>query len=99
MRAIRTALERAGLSVSDVDLLHSFAGVNGLAEAIDEVPLTVSFSAREDEYSAHAKFHCPNHHQLESWSDAEPVAVRAVSPTGRPGAAVAVRVPVARLAR
>jgi molybdopterin-containing oxidoreductase family iron-sulfur binding subunit len=43
--------------------------LNGL----EKVSLTVSFSDRRDETSAHAHAICPDHHFLESWGDAEPV--------------------------
>lgn len=42
--------------------------------AMEKVPLTVSFADRLDETSAHADAVCPDHHFLEAWGDAEPVA-------------------------
>ena len=74
------------LLVADVDLLHGFAGEKKLADAIDQVPLTVSFSPHQDEFSLHAKFQCPDHHALESWFDAEPVdgLVSIAQPTLQP---------------
>jgi anaerobic selenocysteine-containing dehydrogenase len=38
------------------------------------VPLLISFAPRLDETAALAQFVCPDHHYLESWDDAEPVA-------------------------
>ncbi len=61
------------LLVAGVDLLHDIAPREVLATAIDGVPLTVSFSQREDEFASAAKFVCPDHHELESWLDAEPI--------------------------
>jgi len=74
------------LLVADVDLLHDLAGNNTLAEAIGRVPLTVSFAPREDEFAATAKFVCPDHHSLESWSDAKPTSglISLAQPTIRP---------------
>jgi MoCo/4Fe-4S cofactor protein with predicted Tat translocation signal len=57
-----------------------------LAAAIQHVPLVVNFSGRADETSAVSTCVAPDHHFLESWSDAEPVAgtVAVVQPTVRP---------------
>jgi Fe-S-cluster-containing dehydrogenase component len=58
------------------------AGVNPVADLpmgsefgtlMNKVPLVASFSDRIDETSVHAHVVCPEHHPLESWSDAEPV--------------------------
>jgi molybdopterin-containing oxidoreductase family iron-sulfur binding subunit len=60
-----------------------FAGVNPvydlpdgaeLQRAISAVPVTVSFAARRDETAGAVHYNCPDHHFLESWADAEPVA-------------------------
>ena len=56
-------------------------GVNPVAELPDvrgfeRVGLVVSFAGSLDETAGHAHFVCPDHHYLESWSDAEPVAGR-----------------------
>ncbi len=74
------------LLVADVDLLHELAGSKTLAEAVGRVPLTVSFAPREDEFATTAKFVCPDHHALESWSDAKPTSgwVSLAQPTLRP---------------
>jgi molybdopterin-containing oxidoreductase family iron-sulfur binding subunit len=54
-------------------------GVNPVAElpeapALDRVSLVVSFAGSVDETSQRAHYVCPDHHYLESWADAEPVA-------------------------
>ncbi len=74
------------LFVADVDLLHALAYRAGLADAIDRVPLTVSFAPRRDEFTDHARYVCPDHHALESWYDAEPISglVSLGQPTLRP---------------
>ena len=57
-----------------------------LATDIKRVALVVSTAERPDETAALAHFVCPDHHYLESWSDAEPVAglVSLTQPTIRP---------------
>ncbi len=74
------------LLVANIDLLHDLAGRQTLADAVGRVPLTVSFSQHEDEFASLAKFVCPDHHVLESWSDAEPIRglVSLAQPTIRP---------------
>jgi len=42
--------------------------------ALAKVALSVSFADRRDETAAHVHAVCPDHHYLESWGDAEPVA-------------------------
>jgi molybdopterin-containing oxidoreductase family iron-sulfur binding subunit len=54
-------------------------GVNPVAElpeppALDRIGTVVSFAGSPDETSERAHYVCPDHHYLESWSDAEPVA-------------------------
>jgi molybdopterin-containing oxidoreductase family iron-sulfur binding subunit len=54
-------------------------GVNPMAElpeppALDRIGLVVSFAGSLDETAERAHFVCPDHHYLESWSDAEPIA-------------------------
>ena len=81
------AADKVGaLLVADVDLLHDLAGDKSLTEAIDRVPLTVSFAPRENDFATSAKFVCPDHHALESWSDAKPTSglVSLAQPTLRP---------------
>ncbi len=41
---------------------------------LKNVPLVVSFAGRMDETAALAHYVCPDHHPLESWSDAEAVS-------------------------
>jgi molybdopterin-containing oxidoreductase family iron-sulfur binding subunit len=58
----------------------------GWTNDIKRVPLVVSTAERVDETAALAHFVCPDHHYLESWGDAEPVAgiVSVAQPTIRP---------------
>ncbi len=62
------------------DLLNAFTA------ALKRVPMVVSFAERLDETAARAHFVCPDHHYLESWSDAEPIAgvVSVIQPVVRP---------------
>jgi len=46
----------------------------GFAEALGKVSVSVSFASHLDETAAACTFTCPDHHALESWNDAEPVA-------------------------
>ena len=70
------------MSAGRVDTLILY-GVNPVYDAPDadrfraalsRVALTVSFADRVDETAAHADIVCPDHHFLEAWGDAEPIA-------------------------
>jgi molybdopterin-containing oxidoreductase family iron-sulfur binding subunit len=64
----------AALFICDANPVFDLPNGTALAEAIKKVPLSVSFAQRMDETAAVTKFVCPDHHYLESWQDAEPVA-------------------------
>ncbi|MGI9429898.1 MAG: 4Fe-4S dicluster domain-containing protein [Bythopirellula sp.] len=74
------------LLIAGVDLVHDLGNDQSLIDAISRVPLTVSFAPREDESATLAKYVCPDHHALESWSDTEPTRglVSLAQPTLRP---------------
>ena len=82
----------AALLVAGTDLTHNLpdgGGLpdrGGLADAVDNVRLVISLADREDDFAALAGYVCPDHHSLESWSDAEPVSglVSLAQPTLRP---------------
>ncbi|WP_197530902.1 4Fe-4S dicluster domain-containing protein [Bythopirellula polymerisocia] len=80
------AKQVGALIVAEVDLLYDLAGHESLSAEVGEIPLTISFSHRVDEFAAIAKFVCPDHHTLESWSDAEPISglISLIQPTIRP---------------
>jgi len=66
-------------------------GVNPVAELPDvpgfeKVSLVVSFAGSLDETAERAHYVCPDHHYLESWADAEPVAglISSTQPVIRP---------------
>ncbi len=62
------------LFVTGANPVAELPGGEKLAAALDRVPLVVSFSSHLDETASHALFVCPDHHPLESWGDAEPIA-------------------------
>jgi MoCo/4Fe-4S cofactor protein with predicted Tat translocation signal len=64
----------AALLVEGVDPVAELPDGEQLAAAIMQVPLRVSFQDHLDETARLAQFVCPDHHYLESWSDAEPVS-------------------------
>ncbi|MGE4002075.1 MAG: hypothetical protein AB7I48_17855, partial [Planctomycetaceae bacterium] len=64
----------AALVVCGLDLIHSLPDPEAMTAAIGKVPLVISTAEREDDLAALADFVCPDHHPLESWLDAEPVA-------------------------
>lgn len=41
-----------------------------IEKALQNVPVSVSFANMNDETSMACKYHCPDHHYLESWGDA-----------------------------
>ncbi len=64
----------AALFLHGVNPLAQMPRASELSAALKKVPLVVSFSERQDETSLAASYLCPDHHPLESWSDAEPVS-------------------------
>ena len=61
------------LFVAGNDLTHNLPNREGLATAVQRVPLVVSFATHDNDFSELAGYVCPDHHPLESWLDAEPV--------------------------
>ncbi|MCI0491838.1 MAG: 4Fe-4S dicluster domain-containing protein [Planctomycetes bacterium] len=57
-----------------VDLTYNLPPDAALHDAIKRVPLKISLAERHDDFSKRARYVCPDHHPLESWLDAEPVA-------------------------
>ncbi len=62
------------LFIYGVNPAFDLPGGDGLAGALQKVPLLVSFAQRVDETAALARYVLPEQHDLESWSDAEPVS-------------------------
>jgi len=57
-----------------VNPAYDAADADAFVAAMERVPLTISFADRLDETAAHADIVCPDHHFLEAWGDAEPIA-------------------------
>jgi Fe-S-cluster-containing dehydrogenase component len=75
--ALIAAMERGevhGLLLWGVNPAYDHPQAARFVRALDNVALKVSFAERLDETAAHADAVCPDHHFLESWGDAEPVA-------------------------
>jgi len=63
----------AALFIYQSNPVHDLPGGDRIAEDLKRVSLIVSLAPRLDETARLAHFVCPDHHSLESWSDAEPV--------------------------
>jgi molybdopterin-containing oxidoreductase family iron-sulfur binding subunit len=57
-----------------VNPAYDYHDAQQFLSGLEKVALSVSFSDRRDETSAHVQAVCPDHHFLEAWGDAEPVA-------------------------
>jgi Fe-S-cluster-containing dehydrogenase component/anaerobic selenocysteine-containing dehydrogenase len=57
-----------------VNPAYDYPEADRFTAALARVPLVVSFADRVDETASHAHAVCPDHHFLEAWGDAEPVA-------------------------
>ena len=62
------------LIVYGVNPAYDYPQPDRFVAAMRDVPLTISCSDRVDETAALAHAVCPDHHFLEAWGDAEPVA-------------------------
>jgi molybdopterin-containing oxidoreductase family iron-sulfur binding subunit len=78
--------EVAVLIVAGVNPVYDLPGRQALVEDLGKVPLLVSVAEQLDETASLAHVVCPDHHYLESWDDAEPVAgvVSLAQPTIHP---------------
>jgi Fe-S-cluster-containing dehydrogenase component/anaerobic selenocysteine-containing dehydrogenase len=74
------------LVIYGVNPVYDYPGAERFIAGLEKVGLVVSLADRPDETAAHAHAVCPDHHYLEAWSDAEPVAGRysLAQPTIRP---------------
>ncbi len=86
---LRAELERgdvAALFVLGANPVYDLPDSAALTNDIKRVALVVSTAERLDETASLAHFVCPDHHYLESWGDAEPVAglVSLTQPTIQP---------------
>ncbi|OIP34611.1 MAG: hypothetical protein AUK27_07070 [Deltaproteobacteria bacterium CG2_30_66_27] len=64
----------AALFLHGVNPVYDLPDGARFAAAMNKVELVVGFAERPDETASLAHHICPEHHFLESWSDAEPVA-------------------------
>ena len=64
--------EVSALFIYNSNPVYSLPNGIQFAEALKKVSLTVSFADRSDETASACNFICPDHHNLESWNDAEP---------------------------
>jgi len=62
------------LMLYGVNPAYDYSDGAGFIDALDRVALSVSFSDRLDESAARVRAVCPDHHFLEAWGDAEPIA-------------------------
>ncbi len=78
--------EVAVLIVAGVNPVYDLPGRQAFVEHLGRVPLLVSVAEQLDETASLAHVVCPDHHYLESWDDAEPVAgiVSLAQPTLHP---------------
>ena len=75
--ALIEAMERGevhGLLMWGVNPAYDHPQAERFVRALANVALKVSFAERLDETAVHADAVAPDHHPLESWGDAEPVA-------------------------
>jgi molybdopterin-containing oxidoreductase family iron-sulfur binding subunit len=63
----------AALFIYQSNPVHDLPFGERIAADLQRVPLLVSLAARLDETARLARFVCPDHHYLETWTDAEPV--------------------------
>jgi len=66
--------ELTALLLWGVNPAYDHPAAERFVRALGRVGLTVSFADRLDETAAHAAVVAPDHHFLEAWGDAEPVA-------------------------
>jgi molybdopterin-containing oxidoreductase family iron-sulfur binding subunit len=74
------------LIVHGVNPAYDLPRADAFLGGLDRVALTVSLAGRLDETASRVQAVCPDHHFLESWGDAEPVAghLSLVQPTIAP---------------
>lgn len=72
--------------VHDCNPAYTYPQADKFVPALQKVPCSVSFTIAPDETSRVTKYHCPTHHPMESWGDAEPQQGRLslFQPTIRP---------------
>jgi MoCo/4Fe-4S cofactor protein with predicted Tat translocation signal len=64
--------EVSAILIYNSNPVYTLPNGKAFAAALKNIDLSVSFADRNDETAMNCKFVCPDHHSLESWSDAEP---------------------------
>ena len=64
----------AALFIAGSNPAYELPDALGFLEGLEKVELSVSFASHLDETAVKCTYTCPDHHYLESWNDAEPVA-------------------------
>jgi MoCo/4Fe-4S cofactor protein with predicted Tat translocation signal len=57
------------LIMMGVNPVYSMPNGAAFAKGLKQIPTTIAISAFEDETASNCTFVCPDHHQLENWSD------------------------------
>ncbi|MBI3909892.1 MAG: 4Fe-4S dicluster domain-containing protein [Armatimonadetes bacterium] len=78
--------EVAVLLIHGCNPAYTYPDAGAFLAALKKVPCSISFAISPDETTAATHYHCPAHHPMESWGDAEPQAGRfsLFQPTIRP---------------
>ena len=66
--------EIQALILYGVNPAYDYPNQEAFLRGLERVALSVSFADRLDETASHVHAVCPDHHFLEAWGDAEPVA-------------------------
>ncbi len=62
------------LLINNANPVYAYHDAPAFTAGLKKVPTVISFASTIDETGALAGYICPDHHYLESWNDAEPVA-------------------------
>ncbi len=77
MAALVDAMNRGevhALIIHGVNPAYDYSDSDRFLKGLEKVALSISLADRPDETTAHVHAVCPDHHFLEAWGDAEPVA-------------------------
>ncbi|MCC6384135.1 MAG: TAT-variant-translocated molybdopterin oxidoreductase [Bacteroidia bacterium] len=76
----------AALIIYNSNPVYTLADGEAFAAALGKVELSVAIGTHKDETASRCQYLCPDHHYLESWNDAEPIAghYSSCQPTIRP---------------
>lgn len=77
MQALMNDLNKGLIStviVYGANPAYDYPDAKGFSEALVKAETSISLNDRADETTALCRYHCPDHHYLESWNDASPRA-------------------------